>query len=272
MPAHRFRLKLPGVPVFNYHGLAASFSPEVAPAVQRFWLSPAQFRSHLAHIRHAGFRVALLEELKDRPPGLAGKIPVTVLTFDDGLASDYEFGFALLAEFGMRGTFFVNTSTVGQSGYLTWSQLAEMQSAGMSIQSHSHRHVDLTVLPELALRDELSQSRRCLQDRLGSPVEFLAAPHGLLNRRVVRSALAAGYRAVCSARCWPANPASRVFTRISLHRSTGLEEFHGFLTGEPSPYAARLFRGLLYRPGGIASHLLGILRYRWLKQAAPVSE
>ncbi|MGH7249270.1 MAG: polysaccharide deacetylase family protein, partial [Pseudomonadota bacterium] len=203
---------------------------------------------------------------------LSGGAPSVVLTFDDGLVSDYEVAFRLLAEFGMRGVFFVNPSTVGEAGYLSWSQIVEMSRAGMSIQSHSHHHLDLTVLSRKALESELADSKRSLEDHLGERVEFLAAPHGLLSRRVVRSALANGYRAACSTRCWPANPRARVFTRITLHRDIARGEFHALLTGELLTYARRLGGGALHRPRRIAGHVAGIVRHRWLRQPAPVSK
>ena len=242
------RLMLPGVPIFNYHGLAESVPQEASPAARQYWLSPTQFRSQLAHIRQEGFHVALLDELKDRAVSPVPKSPVVVVTFDDGLVTDYEIAFPLLAEFGQRAVFFLNTSTIGRTGYLTWAQVAEMQRNGMSIQSHSHRHVDLTVLPSLTLESELIESKRRLEDRLGSQVDFLAAPHGVLDRRVVRRAFAVGYRAVCSTRCWPARPGTSVFTRITLRNDVRIEEFHGFLTGKLWPYARRLSSGLLHRP------------------------
>jgi peptidoglycan/xylan/chitin deacetylase (PgdA/CDA1 family) len=267
-----FRLNLPGVPILNYHGLADSFSHEVSQAAQQFWLSPSKFRSHLAHIRNEGFLAAPLDELKDRAPGYVPKSRNVILTFDDGLASDYEVAFPLLGEVGMRAVFFLNTSTIGQAGYLGWAQIAEMHRHGMSIQSHSNRHVDLTVLPTEVLDAELGESKRRLEDRLGSRVDFLAAPHGLVDRRVVNAALALGYRAVCSTRCLPASPGSTVFTRVTLYRQVQIAEFHGFLTGNFWPYASRLSRGLLNRPLAIAGHVCGVLRYRWLKQPAAVSK
>jgi peptidoglycan/xylan/chitin deacetylase (PgdA/CDA1 family) len=266
------RLMLPGVPIFNYHGLAESVPQEASLAARRFWLSRTEFRSHLAHIREEGFRVALLDDLKNRDVGPVPKLPAVILTFDDGLVTDYEIAFPLLVEFAQRAVFFLNTATIGQAGYLDWAKIAEMQRNGMSFQSHSHRHVDLTVLPTPALEAELTESKRRLEDCLGSRVDFLAAPHGVLDRRVVRRALAVGYRAVCSTRCWPARPGSTIFTRITLHRGVQIEEFHGFLTGELWPYARRLSRGLLHRPLAIAGHLCGVLRYRWLKQPATVSK
>jgi peptidoglycan/xylan/chitin deacetylase (PgdA/CDA1 family) len=264
-------LGLPGIPLFNYHGLTVS-AAGIPEAAQRFWLAPTQFGAHLTDIRETGFRVVVLEELKGAGPDSTSNAPMVVVTFDDGLASDYKLAFPLLTEFRMKAVFFVNTSTVGQAGYSTWSQITEMHRAGMSIQSHSHRHLDLTVLPAATLQSELANSKRSLEDHLGCAVEFLAAPHGLVSRRVVRSALAQGYRAVCSTRCWPANPRSSVLSRITLHREITPNEFHAFLTGELSSYARRLSRGVLYRPRTLAERLVGTIRYRWLREVAPVSK
>lgn len=260
--------KLPGVPIFNYHGLAESRNG-IPEAAQPFWLAPQQFAAHLADIKETGFRAVLLDELSDDEPDSAGKV---VVTFDDGVASDYEAAFPVLARFGLRGVFFVNTSTVGQTGYLTWSQISEMRRAGMSIQSHSHHHLDLTVLPSAALESELADSKRCLEDHLSCAVQYLAAPHGCVSRRVVRTALAGGYRAVCSTRCLPANPRSKILTRITLERDITPEGFRAFLTGQISIYARHLGRGLIHRPITLAERLVGTVIYRWFRQEAPVSK
>jgi peptidoglycan/xylan/chitin deacetylase (PgdA/CDA1 family) len=265
------RLNLSGVPVFNYHGLVESLSDKTPKDTAKYWLSPSKFHSQLVHIRDEGFHTVLLHDLTDRTIDPAHKLRTVVLTFDDGLVSDYEVAFRLLAESGMKAVFFLNTATIGQEGYLNWSQIVEMQQHGMSIQSHSRSHVDLTVLPTPALDAELSESRRRLEDQLGTRVDFLAAPRGLLNRRVVRRALALGYRAVCSTRCLPAKPGSKTFTRITLYRDVTIKEFNGFLDCELSPYARRLSRGLLQGAMSVPGHLCQVLRCRLLKQPAPAS-
>jgi peptidoglycan/xylan/chitin deacetylase (PgdA/CDA1 family) len=243
----------------------------VSQTTAQYWLSATKFHSHLAHIRDEGVHLALLDELKNRVLGTVSKLPTVVVTLDDGFASDYEIAFPLLVEFGMKAVFFLNTATVGQVGYLNWTQIAEMQRHGMSIQSHCRRHVDLTVLPTTELDAELSESKRRLEDRLGSRVDFLAPPRGLLDRRVVRRALALGYRAICSTRCLPAKPESTIFTRITLCRDVTIKEFHGFLNGELWPYTRRFSRGLLYGAMSVPGHLWEVLWYRWLKQPVTVS-
>ena len=214
---------LPGVPIFNYHGLAESVPQEASPAARKYWLSPTQFRSQLAHIRQEGFHVALLDELKDRAVSPVPKSPVVVVTFDDGLVTDYEIAFPLLAEFGQRAVFFLNTSTIGRTGYLTWAQVAEMQRNGMSIQSHGHRHVDLTVLPSLVLESELIESKHRLEDRLGSQVDFLAAPHGISGSTGspsrARSRISRGLQHALLARASRAPPYSRGLRYVETFES-----------------------------------------------------
>src|SRR5689334_15532171 len=129
-------LRLNGIPVFNYHGLAGSLTQDVSEVRNRYVLSSQKFRSHLAHIRDFRFRVNALDDLKEKVSTPLPISPSTAVTFDDGLGSDYEIAFPLLSEFGMRGVFFLNTTTIGQTGYLDWPRIAEMQRHGMSIQSH----------------------------------------------------------------------------------------------------------------------------------------
>lgn len=264
--------RLPGVPIFNYHGLADAFPVQMPFIATKFFLSASKFYSHLAHIRDNGFQAILLDTLRDRTAHAMHSSRNVALTFDDGLMTDYEIGLRLLAELNMKATFFLNTATVGRVGYLDWAKVVEMQNLGMSIQSHSHRHLDLTVLSTSALDAELSESKKLLEDRLSTRVDFLAAPYGLLNHRVIERALEAGYRAVCSTRCLPARPGSTVLTRITLHRDIPMAEFHGYLTGDVWPYARRLSRGLLLRPRNIASHLYGVLRHRWFKQPTAANQ
>lgn len=263
---------LPGVPIFNYHGLAESISDDIPLAARPFWLSPTKFRSHLVHIRDNDCQVVLVSDLKALVRRANRSSHNVAITFDDGLMTDYKVAFPLLAEFGAKATFFLNTTTIGQEGYLDWGKIAEMQRYGMSFQSHGRRHVDLTVLPKSILDMELGESKKCLEDHLGCRVDFIAAPFGVLDRRVIDRALAADYRAVCSTRSLPARPGSTVLTRITLRREVPIGEFHGFLTGQIWPYARRLSRGLLLRPLNLTIHILGVLRHRWLKQPVAISK
>ena len=250
-------LHLRGVPVFMYHGLSCSNAINVPPREQKYWLRRELFGQHLNQIRSCGYAVVRLGDLWNEGTATPWRACTAVLTFDDGLESAYEIAYPLLLEAAVRADFFVNTAAIGRPGFLSWQQIGEMQRAGMSFQSHSHDHVYLTWLAEEALEQQLRRSKQMLEDRLAQRVDFLSAPYGELNSRVVRASQQVGYKAVCSSWSWPARTSSRVVSRVGIDRHTNLREFRRLLTGNPRTYFVRAARGcLMYLPKRL------VLRFR----------
>ncbi len=229
---------LRGTPVLMYHGMAAR-PPASAAADTKYWVTPVAFRQHLVQIRHGGYHTALLEDLwgtasqTGRVPSMTASV---VLTFDDGRATDYDVAFPLLLEAGARAEFFINTAMIGQPGYLSWDQVRHMQRAGMSFQSHGHNHVALVGLSEEQLAVQLELSKRVLTERLVRPVDFLAVPYGFVNQHIVSAARAAGYRAVCTSRRWPAWPGLETVDRVAVYRHTTGRQFNAILQRRPLAY------------------------------------
>jgi len=62
--------------------------------------------------------------------------------------------------------------------YLNWNQVSAMQKAGVDFQSHSISHRILPKLDPETIDDELANSRRLLEPRLGSSVDAIAYPNG----------------------------------------------------------------------------------------------
>ena len=240
--ASRARARLAGTPVFMYHALAPHGVPSGDPY---YCLRADVFVEHLRALRATTRPVVELGAFW-RGEG-AG--PCAVLTFDDGLCSDYTLALPRLLEAGVTATFFLNTSTVDRDGYLTWSQIQEMQGKGMRFQSHAHDHVYLSRLSTRSLARQLQYSKSLIQDRLGAPVEFLAAPFGDCSRRVVDTALAVGYRAVCTSRTWPARPRRTTVNRIAITAGTTPGDVRRFAAGVPGPFLRRAMRSaLVYVP------------------------
>lgn len=233
-----------GVPIFMYHVLTDTSGPVGPGGGGKYHLSAAAFREHLSLIKRHGFEAALVGRLWARQDPSDGYRGVG-LTFDDGDVSSYTVAYPTLVEAGARADFFVNTATVGRPGFLSWPQIAEMQRAGLSFQSHSHDHVVLVGLSAAALDRQLRRSKQLLEDRLGAPVDFLAAPYGLLNGAVVRAAREAGYRAVGTSWNWPARPGAGTMSRIAVYQTTTAGEFTDLLQGRTSILARRMGRDLL---------------------------
>ena len=249
-----------GVPIFMYHVLTDPSEPVGSDGGTKYRLPAAVFREHLALIKRHGFQSALVGRLWARQDSTGGQ-PAVGLTFDDGDVSNYTLAYPTLVEAGARADFFVNTATVGRPGFLSWPQIAEMQRAGLAFQSHSHDHVVLVGLPAAALERQLRDSKRLLEDRLGAPVDFLAAPYGLLDRRVVRAAREVGYRAVGTSWNWPARPGAKTMSRIAVYRTTTAVDFSRLLQGRPSILVRRMARALLAH---IPKRVLLRVRPSWL--------
>jgi peptidoglycan/xylan/chitin deacetylase (PgdA/CDA1 family) len=240
-------MTLRGVPVLQYDGLGTALPADVDPRFANHWITPVSLGHQLVAIREDGHRVVrLYEAWSRRDAERTGRSPV-VLTFDGGRAADYEVAFPLLLAAGVRAEFFINTARVGRAGYLTWSRITEMHRAGMSIQSHSHEHIALPSLSGRLLRNELRTSKRLIEDALGHGVDFLAAPHGLIDRRVIDATRDAGYQAICASRGRPARPGNAVVNRVTVLRDTTDVQFGAILARHPQAYVPAIARALLER-------------------------
>jgi peptidoglycan/xylan/chitin deacetylase (PgdA/CDA1 family) len=229
-----------GTPVLLYHAVGER---PLGPRDDRYRVVPARFDAHLEAIAASGRRVVPLAEVWK-----GGASPATTLTFDDGRESDHRLVFPRLLARGFSADFFVNPGTVGRPGFLTWAEAREMSDAGMGLQSHGYDHGTLWGLDRAALRRQLGDSRRAIEDATGRRVEFLAAPFGHLTGAIVRAALEEGYRAVCTSLSWPARPGRRTLGRVAVYGETSADELRRVLEGRVLPYARRSLRSALVYP------------------------
>jgi peptidoglycan/xylan/chitin deacetylase (PgdA/CDA1 family) len=169
------------------------------------------FEGQLATLARLGFRSGSLADLGGLARGERPDRPLAFLTFDDGYLDNYETARPLLERYGFRGIMFVLPPFLDRGDRLvwdrvegraadhpdvmramTWEMAEEMAAGGHEFGSHSLSHADLTRLADEELRQELLDSRRRIQERLGR-CDALAYPFGLWTRQVATAAEAAGY-------------------------------------------------------------------------------
>ncbi|NDJ78630.1 MAG: polysaccharide deacetylase family protein [Chloroflexi bacterium] len=176
------------LPVLMYHYV--STPPEDADRYRLdLSVTPDQFAEQLAWLRANDYTTVTLDELY---AALTEGEPLperpVILTFDDGYADAYERAFPLLQEYGMVGTFFVVTEWLDaeRPGYLTWAQAREMAEAGMSIQSHSRSHLDLTQGCNFdCLVFQLLGSVESIEAQIGERPRFFCYPSGRYDDAVL---------------------------------------------------------------------------------------
>jgi peptidoglycan/xylan/chitin deacetylase (PgdA/CDA1 family) len=118
--------------------------------------------------------VALVAALS-APAGAQAQTVVS-LTLDDGWDNQYT-ARPILAAHGMKATFFVNTNTMGTSGFLSWQQLAALNGDGHEVAGHALDHVNLVAAGATEARRQICDDRANLLGR-GFVVTSFAYPFG----------------------------------------------------------------------------------------------
>lgn len=81
--------------------------------------------------------------------------PMVAMTFDDGFLTDYTNAYPLMTEKGIKGTSYITTNWVGNSGFMTWDNIRELRDNGWDIQCHTHTHPPLGQRTEEEIRYEI---------------------------------------------------------------------------------------------------------------------
>jgi peptidoglycan/xylan/chitin deacetylase (PgdA/CDA1 family) len=126
---------------------------------------------------------------------VAGRDDVRI-TFDDGNASDLEHAVPALAERGLHATFFVVAGRLGTPGFLDAAGVRALADAGMAVGCHGMRHRPWRTLDDEALREELLDARRRLEEVVQRPVTAAGCPFGSYDRRVLDRLREHGYERV----------------------------------------------------------------------------
>lgn len=166
---------------------------------------------------------------------------LTHITFDDGHISNL-LGAEILDELGIKATFFVTAKWVATANHLGWNELKELVDRGHRVQSHAVSHRWLTHLSVSEARSELADSKRVIEDRIGSAVADLAAPGGRWNRKVAHLASEAGYRTLYTTDPWRNSlqiHEVRVAGRLNIDDATQDEFLAQYLRGQDLMLLAR---------------------------------
>lgn len=254
-----------------YHSVHDRQSASDPTADGIYTVSAEQFKRHLDIIKASGHPVSTVCDLAES----SGKLPrslakgrAVVLTFDDGTSSHLEPVLHMLWERNLPGEFFVNPANVGRHGYLSWSELRGMASAGMSIQSHGYSHRYMDDLDDTAVADELLRSKRVIEDKLGHAVTVFAAPGGRVNNFVAALAHRVGYKAVCGSRPgqWRPTGGERIIPRIAIRAATTESEISDWLQNRPFALATQAgrYRVLQMARWALGNNVYDNLRQRYL--------
>jgi hypothetical protein len=100
---------------------------------------------------------------------------------------------------------------------LSWDQIREMRDRGIGIESHTMTHPRLPGVGPETVRHELAESRRILEEELGTSVRFLAYPFGWFDQDTERAVASTGYEAAFTATLGDANGPVDLFALDRLY-------------------------------------------------------
>lgn len=193
-----------GLPILTYHNIGPR--PRGA-RIKGLCLGGKFFARQLAELRDAGFKSQSLDEPLPRAGNPDRRV---VFTFDDGFANVLKHGLEPLAANGFRAIQFIVADRIGQldewnradgevlAPLMDAAQIKDWLAAGHQIGSHTLTHPFLTQLPPAKAREEISASKKKLEDLFGAPIKHFCYPYGDWNESVRELVLDAGYRTACT--------------------------------------------------------------------------
>jgi GT2 family glycosyltransferase/peptidoglycan/xylan/chitin deacetylase (PgdA/CDA1 family) len=178
-----------------------SISIPRSPEERTYYLSPSRFHRYLDWLKMSGYESASAAEWLR---GDVGKNRV-LLTFDDGYDDLYSELLPAIVQFKLKPLVFLVADRTGATNVwdqtcglrrrnlLTLDQIGEMRRCGVEFGSHTLTHPWLPELSDDNLRREVGDSKRRLEDMLGTQVTTFAYPFGGVDQRVRAAVVDAGY-------------------------------------------------------------------------------
>lgn len=212
------------IPVLMYH--------HVGPTGGSLTVSAEHFEQQIRGLAEKGYRSLGAAELEGFFRGQAVAPKSVVLTFDDGYLDNWVYAHPVLEKYGMTGIMFIITGLIGEGTMrpyqgqgqalppwyphqeskhlmfgnepdrvmLRWEEVYAMRRTG-TFEFHSHTHTHkrwdkLCVSSQQksdALRKDLHDSQRCLQEKLGGASAHLCWPQGYFDADYVTTARELGF-------------------------------------------------------------------------------
>jgi len=192
-----------GTPILTYHKIG---TPPSATRDPFLYATPVMVDRHLAALARAGLRLVSLSELTSR----LGDRNQVAITFDDGFQSVLEGGLEVLTKHKACAIQFLVSGFIGKRNewdvekqdvpepLMNAAQIRQWLAAGQEIGSHSATHRNLKRLNLAEVREEITGSKKALEDQFGVAVQHFCYPFGGWTPAVHDLVGEAGYTSACS--------------------------------------------------------------------------
>ena len=136
------------------------------------------FKTHISLIKEQNFKFISHEEFEENI-NIKSNAKKILLTIDDGFLSFYKNAWPILKKEKIPFIIFVNTESVGSSGYMSWEQLKEISDFDfVHIGNHSHSHGYLVDKKDDEIEKDIKISMQLFEEKLKHKTKFFAYPFG----------------------------------------------------------------------------------------------
>jgi peptidoglycan/xylan/chitin deacetylase (PgdA/CDA1 family) len=206
-----------GIPILLLHKIGPSPARTNMPGM---YVSPSSFRKQMSALKLSGFRTISIDQairLDQREP------PQIVISFDDGFEGVLLHAGAFLRDLGFRAIQFLVADRLGQLNQwdfgldttlerlMDQAQVRDWLSLGHEIGAHTLTHPRLNKISREEAREEISGSKKKLEDLFGVPIRHFAYPYGSHNEETINLVREAGLETACTMEQGVVRPGDNVF-------------------------------------------------------------
>lgn len=177
------------VPILTYHSFDSSKG--------LLSVTPENFEKQMHFLKYHGYKVITLNELVEGKK-IHRKFAhnTVVITIDDGYENNFTYAYPVLRKYGFPATIFLITNFIGvHPEFLNWDEVKEMSKNNISFGGHTKNHVYLpSVKKEVVLRDEITGSKKAIEEHIGIPVDYFCYPLGGFTEEAKRIVKESGYK------------------------------------------------------------------------------
>lgn len=119
---------------------------------------------------------------------LTEPIRAAIITFDDGMLSQYTYAKPILDKYNFKATFYIICNSVDKENRMNWNNIQTLEDEGHEIGSHSMNHQRLGQLSNNEMKYEIIESKRCLENK-GFNVTSFSFPYndGDNNKNIIKN-------------------------------------------------------------------------------------
>jgi peptidoglycan/xylan/chitin deacetylase (PgdA/CDA1 family) len=201
--AARFR---EGLPILTYHVVGPR---PWGARLKGLYVSRRLFTRQLMELRQSGFSAPNYDLAAETTPPPAS---VVLITMDDATRKAGENALPILLQHGFHAIQFVVAGRIGgvndwqtvvgevEESLMNEAEIREWLAAGQDVGAHTMTHPWLTRVPRAQAREEITASKKLLEDRFGKRIDHFCYPYGDFDEAIADLVGEAGYRTACTTR------------------------------------------------------------------------